>query len=647
MPSIFTVLNDHPAIAIRAARAIADAIKKKAEQNKPFVLGLATGSTMEPVYAELIRLHQAGELSFSHVKCFNLDNYVGLPRDDRNSFEAQLHQLFLKHVNVLPENIHLVSSDTDFNHSAYEALITASGGIDIQLVGLGGEGHIAFNEKGSDENTPTREVRLSSKTKEDNGKYFNQIDKTELRIKPIPDTAHTRGIGPILQAKKIIFLANGHAKAHAVHAMCAPTPVQALPARALHMHPNLLALVDQDAISLFNAHELQEHTDLDLNQSRKTLEKNQSHWVNLDIRGNTHRILLPPQFVFFNPQTMHLDESFDYTNPNHLNDLAAHLAKAKHLVVGAHPDDAEIMAGPIMLESPKDWLTLIVTNGAATNNTLNGEYSQYTPEQLTNERQMEQRRAAKLANIPVIMCKFPTPAITGDMGEETLAKARTTLAGLFGSMINLEKVFGHNPLDSHDTHVTVFAEQVRALRTLCAERLNLIDILGMEVWGLLFVADTRLKKIAINTETLLTGAQELIGLYQSQIEAQGRDYSKTTVARAYGNAGYQTHPHGENPAPGLLLAVHLTDLVQNKAVSVIEMVQTLFSELEAQMMNRTNTLFRPKHPSSPPSTDSAVTLLNQLGLHPEPDPKTRQPTSDSAPVIPPFLTALKSRGLSS
>ncbi|MCH9756907.1 MAG: 6-phosphogluconolactonase [Gammaproteobacteria bacterium] len=588
-----TVLENHQAIAIRAAKEIADAIREKTKTGKYFVLGLATGATMEPVYAELIRMHQEENLDFSHVKCFNLDNYVGLPKDDRNNYEKYLHDFFLKHVNVNPAHIDLVSSDADFDHQAYEKRIKEAGGIDIQLLGLGRKGHIGFNEVGSPINSLTREIELSEETKEDNGKLFNRIDSRTNQTEAIPNTAHTRGIAPILEAKKILCLANGHGKAQVVKRMCKAGSVRRLPARALHSHPNVMTLVDKDALALFDEDALKTHTNLTKKRKRRAVTKaNQFHLVTLDIQGVSHELLLPPQFDFYNPKTMDIDEAFDHTNEAHLKDLADHLGAAVNISVGAHPDDAEIMAGPMMLEATKanPWLTIIMTNGAAANNTLNGKYSQLTPEALTKMRQKEQRLAAQFANVPVIMLNLPTPAITGDMDKATRQKSRTTMRGLFSAMEHLRTIYGHNPQDKHDTHVNVFVEQVEALRALSPERLKTIKIWGMEVWGRLHVANERLLTIPVDEKTLLKW-QEMISFYQSQIDGQGRDYSDTTIYRARNHAGYETHPHGGNPPPGLILAADLTDLVQEALLLknplwVIDMISTLTSELNTHLTSK-------------------------------------------------------------
>lgn len=607
-----TVLNDHPAIAVRAAQEIAQNIKTKAANHENFIFGLATGSTMEPLYAELIRMHDEEDLNFDHVHFFNLDNYIGLAHDDRNNYEVQLRQLFLKHIHVNPEHIHLVSSDHDFNYEAYEAQIETLGGIDIQLVGLGGgSGHIAFNEYGSSLDSSTRQIKLSQKTLEDNSRFFNQINKKTNRTETIPLTAHTRGLAPILKAKAILCLVNGHNKAKALKEMFEHGTIESLPARALHHHSNTMICVDRDALALFDQKALDTHTDLNTHQKNQLLKSNQPYTVRLNIKGETHELLLPPHFDFYNPNTMHIDQAFDPKNQAHLDDLATCLEAVKDVVVGAHPDDAEIMAGPMMLEATSPWLTLIVTNGAATHNTLNGEYSQYTPEQLTRLRQMEQRQAADFARVPVIMCKFPTAAMTGDMGTATLQNARITMRGLFGAMPNLTNVYGHNPFDDHDTHINVLAEQIKALRSLSTIRLDTIKIWGMEVWGTLHTATPRLLKIPVEHENSLNRWYEMISFYQSQIASQGRNYATTTVQRARGHAGYQTHPHGANPAPGLLLAVDLTDLVQQKSLSIQAMVETLMSELNAEVTKKTRRILRNRQ-NKYANIGSASSSINRL-----------------------------------
>ncbi len=608
----FKVLDNHQSIAHQAARVIADAICEKKGRGEPFVLGLATGATMEPLYAELIRLHKDEGLDFSNVKFFNLDNYVGLPEGDRNSYDTQLQQFFLSKINASQDNIDLVSSSASFNHQAYEERIKQAGGIDIQLLGIGRTGHIGFNEVGSSIDCPSRVIELSHETRVDNGKYFNKIDPLTNRSENIPFKAHTRGIAPILEARKIICMANGHGKAEAIKKMVQEGSVEELPVRALKSHENVLMLADEEALSLLSEHELQTHLSLEEKTREKLLTRNQFISVTLDIDHDAHTLLLPPQFDFCDPVTkVGIDEPFDPRLETHRQALASCLSRAQQISVGAHPDDAEIMAGPMMLKATPEnpWLTLILTNGAASSNTLNGEFASKTPEELTRMRQDEQKTASLEAGVPLIMCKYPTPAITGDMGDEMLAKVRETMSSLFSCMKGLQTVYGHHPFDKHDTHVITFARQLEALRSLSDEQLNKIDVKGMEVWGDLEVCESRLLKYQIESQEDLIHWRSLIAHYQSQIAGQGRDYSLATIERAQGHAGYQTHPHGANPADGLILAVELTDLVRNKTLSMMEMIRTLALELFSHQLKRGEQLFEKKGMNTNSQTPSMQTML--------------------------------------
>lgn len=583
-----TVLSDHIGIAKQAAAEIANEIRNKNSNSEYFVLGLATGATMDPLYAELIKMYKAGSLSFKQVKFFNLDNYIGLKPDDINSYDVQLKIRFLDHIDALEQNIDLVSSDPNFNHQAYEARIKAAGGIDYQLLGIGRNGHIGFNEKGSDANSITRVIMLSQETLEDNSKFFNRIDNETNKSESIPVTAHTRGIASILEAEKIICLANGHGKAQTIKKLFEDSSVEALPVRALLSHANVTILVDYEALALFNATDLQTHTFLKMEQHEEVLKKNQYNRVHISINDETHSLILPPQFDFYFPEKMGITEQFDYTNPKHIKLLVNTLYAAKNLTIGAHPDDAEIMAGPMMLQSTADnpWLTLIVTNGAATNNTLKGEFSQLSPEELTLLRQREQRQAAKIANVPVIMCKFPSPAISGYMGQDALNAVNETMQRLIGAMANLNNVYGHNPYDEHDTHVFTFLAQVEALRCLSHERLTQINTYGMEVWGTFSVSSKREMKIVVSDEQLLEKWHQTILVYKSQIASQERDYSLATINRAKGHTGFKTSPYSAAPPKGLLSGIELTDLVCNKSIPVLSFTDILSNERLTQDSKR-------------------------------------------------------------
>ena len=222
-----------------AARMIAEQVKHKPNS----VLGLATGSTPIGTYGELIRMHKHEGLDFSKVVTFNLDEYVGLPPTHPQSYRYFMDEYLFNHVNIPKANIHVpyghAESILDFCQW-YEAQIGLYGGIDIQLLGIGGDGHIAFNEPGSSLGSRTRLKTLTRQTIEDNARFF---DKPEQ----VPCFAITMGVGTILEARKIIMLANGPKKADIVaEAIEGPISAQ-VTASALQLHRDVVVLVDDDA----------------------------------------------------------------------------------------------------------------------------------------------------------------------------------------------------------------------------------------------------------------------------------------------------------------------------------------------------------------------------------------------------------------
>ena len=232
--------RDNEEVNGQAAQLIAGAIKKKPALN----LGLATGSTMVGVYKHLIRLHQAGSLDFSQVTTFNLDEYLGLPASHPQSFHHFMHENFFRHVNVPPRNIHIpdgsIRGDYDVYCASYEQSIRAAGGIDLQLLGIGRNGHIGFNEPTSSLASRTRLKVLSRETLADNAKFFAPGEES-------PRCAITMGIGTILEARKILLLATGAAKAAAVAKSIEGPITCAVSASALQLHPDVTFLLDEPA----------------------------------------------------------------------------------------------------------------------------------------------------------------------------------------------------------------------------------------------------------------------------------------------------------------------------------------------------------------------------------------------------------------
>jgi glucosamine-6-phosphate deaminase len=209
------------------------------------VLGMATGSTPLGLYQELVRLHKEKEVDFAHVTTFNLDEYVGLPVDHPQSYHYFMHEHFFRHVNIPPHNINIPSGTTS-NYPAfcewYEQRIAECGGIDVQILGIGSDGHIAFNEPTSSLSSRTRLKTLSKRTIDDNARFF------ENRAE-VPIYAITMGVGTILDARKLILVATGKTKAKAI-AQAVEGPVTSMiTASALQLHRDADVIVDEAAAS--------------------------------------------------------------------------------------------------------------------------------------------------------------------------------------------------------------------------------------------------------------------------------------------------------------------------------------------------------------------------------------------------------------
>ena len=226
-------------LSVAAARAVAAVVRAKPDA----VLGLATGSTPLGLYQELIRLHVEEGLDFSNVTTFNLDEYVGLDGEHDQSYRYFMNENLFKHINVPLARTHVPSGMAEDLGSAcreYEAQIAQAGGIDIQVLGIGGDGHIAFNEPGSSLASRTRVKTLAEQTIQDNARFF---ERPEL----VPIYAVTMGVGTILEARRCILLANGAGKAEAV-AAAIEGPVSSLcTASALQLHPDAAIFIDREA----------------------------------------------------------------------------------------------------------------------------------------------------------------------------------------------------------------------------------------------------------------------------------------------------------------------------------------------------------------------------------------------------------------
>src|SRR5437867_10715331 len=224
------VVQKTPAeMSVAAAREVAQVLNAKPNA----VLGMATGSTPLGLYQELVRLHKKGELDFSHVTTLNLDEYVGLPITHPQSYHYFMHEHLFRHINIPPQNIHIPSGTTT-NYRAfcdwYEARIEECGGIDLQILGIGTDGHIGFNEPGSSLSSRTRLKTLARQTIDDNARFFKNREE-------VPIYAITMGVGTIMEAREIILLASGANKAKAIGEAVEGPVTAMITASALQMHP--------------------------------------------------------------------------------------------------------------------------------------------------------------------------------------------------------------------------------------------------------------------------------------------------------------------------------------------------------------------------------------------------------------------------
>jgi len=224
----------------QAATEIAARLMAKLIGKKPgAVIGLATGSTPELLYRSLINLH----LDWSRVTTFNLDEYIGITREHPQSYHSFMQQQLFRHVNIRPESVHIpdgMAADIPAACQSYESQISAAGGIDLQLLGIGTDGHIGFNELTSSLASRTRIKTLTPQTRRDNARFFGNEDQ-------VPQHVITMGIGTILEARHCLLLAFGAKKARAI-AGAVEGPVTAMnPASALQLHPHVTLCLDEAA----------------------------------------------------------------------------------------------------------------------------------------------------------------------------------------------------------------------------------------------------------------------------------------------------------------------------------------------------------------------------------------------------------------
>ena len=238
-------LNSYEQISQWSAAFISKRIREfDPTPNKPFILGLPTGSTSYGTYKELIRLYKDGKVSFRNVVTFNMDEYIGIPKDHPQSYYTFMWDNFFRHIDIKPENANILNGNAlnlEKECEDYEKKIESYGGINLFMGGIGPDGHIAFNEPGSSLASRTRIKSLTTDTVIANSRFFdNDITK-------VPKTALTVGVGTIMDAKEVMILVNGHHKARALRMALEGSVNHMWTISVLQMHPKGIIVCDDAA----------------------------------------------------------------------------------------------------------------------------------------------------------------------------------------------------------------------------------------------------------------------------------------------------------------------------------------------------------------------------------------------------------------
>lgn len=235
------ILENSEECSAYAAKIAGSWLKKKPNT----VLGLPTGRTPLAFYRQLIRMYQEEGLSFKQATTFNLDEYVGIGKDHPASYAYFMQQNLFRFIDADSNNLHIpngMCQDVELECLDYEEKMLRAGGIDLQFLGIGGNGHIAFNEPGSSFASRTRVKTLTEKTRQDNSPEFGGIENVPMHVM-------TMGIGSIMQARQIVLLAFGQSKADVVQKMVEGPITASVPASILQMHPKATIVIDQEAAS--------------------------------------------------------------------------------------------------------------------------------------------------------------------------------------------------------------------------------------------------------------------------------------------------------------------------------------------------------------------------------------------------------------
>lgn len=235
----FIVCENYDEMSKEAAKIVVQQLKTKEDS----ILGLATGSTPVGLYKELISSYEKGEISFEKVKSFNLDEYYPIKKTSDQSYYYFMNDNLFSHVNIKPENTDIPNGeagDPEVECAAYDKRVSESAGVDIQILGIGQNGHIGFNEPDDKLDCSTHLTKLTQNTIEANSRFFEKIED-------VPTAALTMGIGTIMKAKKIILLASGANKKDAVNALKDSYLNCNIPATMLKLHDDVIVICDKDA----------------------------------------------------------------------------------------------------------------------------------------------------------------------------------------------------------------------------------------------------------------------------------------------------------------------------------------------------------------------------------------------------------------
>lgn len=238
----FKIVNDYDEMSSYAAKLIKETVDEKPNA----ILGLATGSTPVGFYKELIKIYNNNEISFKKVRTVNLDEYIGLEGTHPQSYRYFMNENLFNHVDIDKKNTFVpngTTEDHDKESKDYENLIDELGSIDVQILGIGSNAHIGFNEPEKELELYTHKAALTKETIESNSRFFDSIDD-------VPTDAMSMGIGSIFKAKKIILLASGKNKAKAIKSLKDSKLNTMLPATMLKLHNDVTIIVDKDAASL-------------------------------------------------------------------------------------------------------------------------------------------------------------------------------------------------------------------------------------------------------------------------------------------------------------------------------------------------------------------------------------------------------------